>query len=51
MEKALTHIVNNDGWLAAVAPDHLTRLSEVFLIVREDDEIIEGCNSIATWSK
>jgi hypothetical protein len=45
------HVTDVDRWLAAVAPYHLACLSEVFLIIGEDNEIVEGCDSVAARSE
>ena len=44
-------IVNFDSWLTAVPPNHPAGLSETFLIVGEDDEVVKRGYSIAPWHK
>jgi hypothetical protein len=47
VNKTAAHIMNVDGWLAAVAPNYLPCL----FIVGKDNEIIKGCDGAATRGK
>ena len=48
IEETFADIMNIDGRLTAIAPNYLTRLSEVLLIVGKDNKIVEGCDGTAT---
>ena len=41
MNQTFVHVMDIDCWLASVAPYHLTRLTEVFLIIGKDDKIVK----------
>lgn len=47
--ETLPEIVDLDSWLTAVPPNHPAGLSETFLIVGENDEVVKGGYGIAPW--
>ena len=44
-------IVNLDSWLTAVPPNHPAGLSETFLVIGENDEVVKGGYGISPWHK
>ena len=50
MLETLPEIMDLDSRLTPIPPNHSAGLSETFLIVGEDDEVVKGGYGIAPWN-